>query len=231
MREVPAMEMKISPSLLAADFACLGRELERVEAAGADMLHLDVMDGVFVPNISFGMPVIASLRRVSKLFFDVHIMITDPIRHIGALAGAGADGITFHLEAAPDVGAALREIRDRGLRAGLTLRPGTPVEALLPWLPQLDLALVMTVEPGFGGQKFMEPMLEKVRAIRREARRLGREDLLIQVDGGVSGATVAACAGAGANCFVAGSAIFGRADYRAEVEALREAARAAAPEE
>jgi ribulose-phosphate 3-epimerase len=218
------MEMKISPSLLAADFACLGRELERVEAAGADMLHLDVMDGIFVPNISFGMPVIAALRRVSGLFFDVHIMITDPIRYIGALADAGADGITFHVEAAPDVAAVIREIRSRGLRAGLTLRPGTPVEELLPWLPELDLALVMTVEPGFGGQKFMESMLEKVRAIHREAQRLGRQDLLIQVDGGVGRGTVAACAGAGANCFVAGSAIFGKTDYRAEVEALRASA-------
>lgn len=217
------MEMKISPSLLAADFARLGEELKEIEAAGADMLHLDVMDGVFVPNISFGMPVIASLRKVSRLFFDVHIMIVDPIRYIDSLAKAGADGITFHVEAAEDVGAVIRKIKDHGLKAGLTLRPGTPVEEVLPWLPRLDLLLVMTVEPGFGGQSFMAGMMDKVSAIRREARRLGREDLLIQVDGGVDRDTAAACGRAGANCLVAGSAIFGKADYAAQVAAIRAA--------
>lgn len=217
------MEMKISPSLLAADFARLGEELKEIEAAGADMLHLDVMDGVFVPNISFGMPVIASLRKVSRLFFDVHIMIVDPIRYIDSLAKAGADGITFHVEAAEDVGAVIERIKDHGLKAGLTLRPGTPVEEVLPWLPRLDLLLVMTVEPGFGGQSFMAGMMDKVSAIRREARRLGREDLLIQVDGGVDRDTAAACGRAGANCLVAGSAIFGKADYAAQVAAIRAA--------
>ncbi len=218
------MEMKISPSLLAADFARLGEELKEIEAAGADMLHLDVMDGVFVPNISFGMPVIASLRKVSRLFFDVHIMIVDPIRYIDGLAKAGADGITFHVEAAEDVGAVIERIKDHGLKAGLTLRPGTPVEKVLPWLPRLDILLVMTVEPGFGGQSFMAGMMDKVSAIRREARRLGREDLLIQVDGGVDRDTAAACGRAGANCLVAGSAIFGKADYAAQVAAIRAAA-------
>lgn len=221
------MEMKLSPSLLAADFGCLGLELERIEAAGADMLHLDVMDGVFVPNISFGMPVIASLRKLSKLFFDVHIMIVDPIRYIDELAAAGADGITFHVEAAGDVGAVIEKIKSHGLNAGLTLKPGTPVEEVLPWLPRLDLVLVMSVEPGFGGQKFMAPMMEKVRALRDEAARLGLGDLLIQVDGGVARDTAAVCAKSGANCLVAGSAVFGRPDYRAEVEALRSAAAAA----
>lgn len=217
------MEMKISPSLLAADFARLGEELKEIEAAGADMLHLDVMDGVFVPNISFGMPVIASLRKVSRLFFDVHIMIVDPVRYIDGLAKAGADGITFHVEAAEDVGAVIQRIKDRGLKAGLTLRPGTPVEEVLPWLPRLDLLLVMTVEPGFGGQSFMAGMMDKVSAVRREARRLGREDLLIQVDGGVDRDTAAACGRAGANCLVAGSAIFGKADYAAQIAAIRAA--------
>ena len=214
----------ISPSLLAADFARLGEELEAIQAAGADMLHLDVMDGVFVPNISFGMPVIASLRKASGLFFDVHIMITDPIRYIDDLAKCGADGITFHLEAAPDVGAVIRKIRARGIKAGLTIKPGTPVEKLLPWLPELDLALVMTVEPGFGGQSFLPEMMDKVTAIRREADRLGLGELLIQVDGGVGRDTAGACGTAGANCLVAGSAIFGKADYAAETEAIRSAA-------
>lgn len=222
------MKMLISPSLLAADFARLGEELDAIRDAGADMLHLDVMDGVLVPNISFGMPVIASLRKASGLFFDVHIMITDPLRYIGDLAKAGADGVTFHVEAAPDPGAVIRAIREQGMKAGITLKPGTPVEKILPWLPQLDLALVMSVEPGFGGQSFMPEMMDKVSAIRREADRLGLADLLIQVDGGVARDTAAACGAAGANCLVAGSAIFGKKDYAAETEAIRAAALAAA---
>ena len=222
------MKMQISPSLLAADFARLDRQLDAVAKGGADMLHLDVMDGVFVPNISFGMPVIASLRRVTDLFFDVHIMIVEPQRYVEALAKAGADGITFHVEAAEDPGAVIDLIHRQGIKAGITLSPDTPAQAILPYLDRVELALVMTVKPGVGGQSFREDMMPKLEAIADRARRLGREDLILQVDGGIDERTAPLCAARGANCFVAGSAVFGTEELGGAISAIRQAAQQAA---
>ena len=206
----------ISPSLLAADFARLDRELAKIEKGGAAWLHLDVMDGVFVPNISFGLPVIQSLRKVSGLTFDVHLMITDPARYVADFAKAGADCLTFHLESGSDPGETIERIHAQGMRAGLSVKPGTPVEALLPYLDQIELALVMSVEPGFGGQRFMPGSLTKIRAIRAAA-----PGIHISVDGGVNRETAKLCREAGADVLVAGSAVFGAEDPGRAVAALK----------
>lgn len=220
--------IKISPSLLSADFAHLSDELHAIEKAGADMLHLDIMDGVYVPNITLGVPVVESLRRVTGLFFDVHLMIHRPLQYVDAFAAAGADMITFHIESQPsETVATIERIRAAGKQVGVTLNPGTPIERLLPFIPMVDLVLIMTVEPGFGGQKFMPDMMSKVDAVREEAKRLGKENLIIQVDGGVNAQTSAICAAHGANCLVAGSAVFGQPDYAAAISGLRNAAMAA----
>lgn len=214
---------ELCASILAADFANLERDMRAANAAGVDAFHIDVMDGHFVPNISFGMPVIRCIRPVCDLFFDVHIMISQPQKYITDLKKSGADLVTFHVEAEGDPAETIRMIHAEGMKAGISVKPGTPVEVLAPYLDEVELVLVMTVEPGFGGQSFMEDMMPKLAWLRQRCR----PGTVLQVDGGINRKTIAAAAAAGANCFVAGSAVFGREDYGAEITALRELARAA----
>ncbi len=214
--------MQISPSILAADFANLQAELESV--ANADWAHVDVMDNHFVPNLTLGLPVVESLLRVSPLPIDCHLMIADPDRWAPGFAEAGAGSVTFHVEAAADPCRLARTLRAAGARAGMALKPATPWAPYADLLPELDMVLVMTVEPGFGGQSFMADQMPKVRAVRESVRRHGGQ-VWIQVDGGVSADTIEACAQAGADVFVAGSAVFGAKDAAEAVETLRELVR------
>jgi ribulose-phosphate 3-epimerase len=200
--------VQVAPSLLSADFATLGDAIRLVEDAGADLLHLDVMDGHFVPNISFGPVVVEAARRVSRLPLDVHLMIEEPIRYVSQFADAGADGLTIHIEACTDAEETLAAIRERKLRPGITLRPGTPFADIEPLLDLVDLVLVMTVEPGFGGQSYMPEQEAKLRRAR-ELRAQSNHDYLIEVDGGIAPTTAAAAVAAGADILVAGTAIFG----------------------
>ena len=211
----------VSPSILSADFAHLGSDCRAVLDAGAQMRHYDVMDGHFVPNISFGMPVLKSLHKaLPDAFYDVHLMIDDPLTYAEPFAKAGASLITFHLECGCDTAATLARIKALGCKTGLSVKPHTSVQALFPYLDQLDLALVMSVEPGFGGQKFMPMALDKIRALREEIDRRGLS-CLVEVDGGVDAVTGPACVEAGADVLVAGSAVFGAADPAAAVAGLK----------
>jgi ribulose-phosphate 3-epimerase len=214
----------IAPSMLKCDFANLHREVELLESAGARMLHLDVMDGHFVPNLSYGPMVIERLRAITDLPFEAHLMISEPARYLDEYLDAGCDLVTFHIEAVPEPGGLLRKIHERGAAAGIALNPGTPVEAVLPHLADCDAVLVMSVEPGFGGQEFMPKTLDKVRRLAP----LMRGERLLSIDGGIGPATIGVAAAAGAAEFVAGSAIFDAPDYRAAMETLRQAASGAA---
>lgn len=211
--------MKISPSLLAADFAHLETELERVKTA--DMLHLDVMDGNFVPNISFGACVISAIRPHTGLFFDVHLMVERPERYLDDFIRAGADGITIHVESTDKVAESLKKIRMAGLRAALSVSPKTPIEQVFPYLPLCDMILIMTVEPGFGGQKLIKDTLQKARTLREKINAEGLR-LDIEADGGIGLQNLDEVIDAGVNVVVAGSAIFGAEDPHAVIASMRE---------
>ena len=215
--------MKIAPSLLSCDFSQIGNEIRRMEQAKADLIHLDVMDGHFVPNITFGAPVIGAVRSFTDIPFDVHLMIEEPLRYIDDFARAGADYISFHVEAKSDIPETIKKIKSAGVKPGLVIKPGTPAQSVFPYLKDLDIILVMTVEPGFGGQSFMADMMPKVKEIRREADLLGLP-VLIEADGGINESTIRTAALAGVDVAVSGTGVFKAADAKLAVAHLKRAA-------
>ncbi len=217
---VITMQNLISASILSADFGCLRDELSRCEVSGCDMIHFDVMDGHFVPNISYGVPVLKSIKKYSRLPMDVHLMISEPYKYLSAFADAGADIITFHAEALSDPGETIDRIHELGLKAGISVKPNTSVDWIYKYLNKLDMVLIMTVEPGFGGQSYMADMEEKIKSAASIADNEYKH-LDIQVDGGISLKTVSHAASCGANIFVAGSAVFNASDTNAVVSELR----------
>jgi ribulose-phosphate 3-epimerase len=217
--------IRIAPSLLAADFGRLAEDVAGIEASGIEVLHLDVMDGHFVPNLSLGIPVIESLRKVSRLYFDTHLMITDPMKYAEPFVRAGSDLLTFHVEVTDEPMRVIEHIRSLGAQVGVSLNPGTPASAVAPLARAVDLVLVMSVWPGFGGQQFIPDSLDKL----RELRPLLRADQRLEIDGGIGARTIADCARAGADTFVAGSAVFGKPDPALAVLELQRLAEGARP--